>query len=497
MAVVKQNTYAPGTNNDVTNVCQNVDLNRLGTDHSFITWSGTAFILEQGSIVEANGSLYAITADINLGNTSGYLIFNTTTLTFSISPVTRSGNYDPLKTGYYSAATTRILKWTCTAGGSYGIFQNNIGPNVDPTFGNGLSIGVKNVSIDDGAIAIGNDNSASGASSVAIGDSNSAGADGIAVGNRNLSGTGVTLGRDNVTSIGTKCSASGIANFANGSESSSFGYGNIVEAPGELRASAFGHGNTASNDDASSMGRANIASGESSSAHGRTNTASSLNTSAHGNGNLASNTNASAFGYSNTASNIATAAFGYDNDSTGYPSSAFGVSNLASAQFSSAHGFDNEASAVSASAHGSANVANGTGSSAIGNSNVSSGSDSSAFGSGLTTIGIKESAFGCGGSNIRIFNKLDTENNVFDTLEGLNSATDATIPAIITIATVITTPPKTVNLPVNGYCRRYSSGQWYLCRLDPTLATETIIKTFNNSVATAIGINFVLVDIAR
>lgn len=117
MAIVKKNTYVPGVNNDVTNVCANVDYNRLGTDLTRIEWSGSAFLVKVGSLIECNGSLYAVEgADISLAAADGALYFDSSTVAFSIS--SGAAAYDATKAGNYSTATKRLLKWSMLTDGT-------------------------------------------------------------------------------------------------------------------------------------------------------------------------------------------------------------------------------------------------------------------------------------------------------------------------------------------------------------------------------------------
>ena len=67
MAIVKRNTYVPGTNNDITNAVENIDLNRLATDLVQVVWSGSSYLVKVGSLIECNGSLYAVEgSDVSL-----------------------------------------------------------------------------------------------------------------------------------------------------------------------------------------------------------------------------------------------------------------------------------------------------------------------------------------------------------------------------------------------------------------------------------------------
>jgi hypothetical protein len=130
MAIVKKNTYVPGSNNDLTNVALNIDLQRLGTDLTHVVYSGGNFLIKVGSLVECNGSLYAVEgADISIAPASGVLIFDSSTLLFSISASAFA--YDATKSGEYitGSPTKRVCKWVLGASGSVNIRDyNNANP---------------------------------------------------------------------------------------------------------------------------------------------------------------------------------------------------------------------------------------------------------------------------------------------------------------------------------------------------------------------------------
>lgn len=112
MAIVQKNLYTPGQN--LNNQAENIDLNRVADDKSFITvnfgTSPATVTIKAGSLIEVNGNQYAIeTADevFQMSNAShNYITFNGTTFASAAS----IGTFDSLKAGYYTG-TARTLKW--------------------------------------------------------------------------------------------------------------------------------------------------------------------------------------------------------------------------------------------------------------------------------------------------------------------------------------------------------------------------------------------------
>lgn len=114
MGITQKNSY--GENSDLSNLSENVDLNRLNDDKSFLTVSfagspATATI-KVGSVIEVNGNVYAIdTADethLFTSATDNYLGFNGT----SFSNHAGRGTWDTAKQGYYqTGGLIRTLKW--------------------------------------------------------------------------------------------------------------------------------------------------------------------------------------------------------------------------------------------------------------------------------------------------------------------------------------------------------------------------------------------------
>lgn len=133
MAVVKKNTYEAGVNNDVTNVVQNVDLNRLGIDNTKL--DGSPLEVQIGSIIECNGSLYAVEGAVesitNIGTAfPSYIYFDSSTESFIAS--TEVPLYNSSKNGYYSptVSTRRATKWYNITGNS-AVIRGEIALGID------------------------------------------------------------------------------------------------------------------------------------------------------------------------------------------------------------------------------------------------------------------------------------------------------------------------------------------------------------------------------
>lgn len=112
MPMIQKNLYTPGQN--LNNQAENIDLNRVADDKSFITvnfgTSPATVTIKVGSLIEVNGNQYAAeTSDIvfQMSNAShNYITYNGTTYASSAS----IGTFDSLKAGYYTG-TARTLKW--------------------------------------------------------------------------------------------------------------------------------------------------------------------------------------------------------------------------------------------------------------------------------------------------------------------------------------------------------------------------------------------------
>jgi len=503
MSVVKVNTYEIGVNNDLTNVVQNVDANRLGTDLSHIVWSGSAFVVKTGSIVEANGSLYVVQADIGIGNSTGFLTFNSATLAFSIVDTSRTGKYDAGKSGYYNSATVRILKWRTTAGGSHGIFNNNIGQNPDPTSNRGLAIGQVNTAIGDDAQAVGARNTANGAGSITYGNDNISEAGGTSLGDDNRTSNGVSVGAGNKTQLGTGPNAGvGIDNIVSGLLSSSSGIANKCgqQSPfsSASRAAAHGYNNLAFSDNSSAFGVENQATADSASAHGLLNVASGLGSVASGGSNVASGLNSTAMGQENTASATDSTSMGANCISSGLSSASLGNGCKATAQDSFSSGIDSEANGMDSAGVGIRSKANGLRSGAFGVDLMVRTEESTALGYGLEVDSYRETAIGTPNSNIRIFNKGASNGSVYDQLEDLGLSVGGSVPCIVHQSKNLGSGLGAVNFTAHGFVIKQTTTTYNVYRVDSAGDTPAItsIKTIERNLV-ALGIHFILVDIAR
>lgn len=114
MPATKKNTYEIGVNNDISNVANNVDYNRLGTDQVIIEISGPNLLIKNGSLIEANGSLWAVdSGDLSIPLADGYLVFDDSTGDFSIIN-SEVAVLDPERAGFYRPSpndTQRVARW--------------------------------------------------------------------------------------------------------------------------------------------------------------------------------------------------------------------------------------------------------------------------------------------------------------------------------------------------------------------------------------------------
>jgi hypothetical protein len=112
MAITQLNSYLPGQN--LTNLAENVDYNRVGDDKTDITINHTTnpwtFTIKVGSLIEKDGNIYTVdTSDYTLqatDNTHNYIVFTGSAFASSAN----RGTYDPAKGGFYDSGN-RVLKY--------------------------------------------------------------------------------------------------------------------------------------------------------------------------------------------------------------------------------------------------------------------------------------------------------------------------------------------------------------------------------------------------
>jgi len=117
LGIIQKNLYLPGQN--LTNLAQNVDYNRLGLDRCNITVdfnvSPANVTIKQGSLIEVNGNLYAIEAAdyvFAMANaTHNYITFTDNPLP-AFSSAASIGTYNNAKLGLYDGTNLiRTLRW--------------------------------------------------------------------------------------------------------------------------------------------------------------------------------------------------------------------------------------------------------------------------------------------------------------------------------------------------------------------------------------------------
>src|SRR6056297_2344578 len=117
MAVNKTNDYNIATNADLGNVLNNVDLNRIGADLTYLELDGSTVKVSVGSLIESQGSLYKVdtAAETPTGSaTAGaYLFFDDSVPGFVWSST--AGTYDPARGGIYDVSDRRQCKWILTS----------------------------------------------------------------------------------------------------------------------------------------------------------------------------------------------------------------------------------------------------------------------------------------------------------------------------------------------------------------------------------------------
>lgn len=112
MAITQLNSYLPSQN--LTNLAENVDYNRVGDDKTDITVNHTTspwtFTIKVGSLIEKDGNIYTVdTADYTLqatDNAHNYIVFTGSAFASSAN----RGTYDPAKGGFYDSGN-RVLKY--------------------------------------------------------------------------------------------------------------------------------------------------------------------------------------------------------------------------------------------------------------------------------------------------------------------------------------------------------------------------------------------------
>ena len=230
------------------------------------------------------------------------------------------------------------------------------------------------------AIALGNNNKATGNSSTAIGNNNKA-----------TEQISTTLGCNN-DAAGQRSTAIGDGNNSTGKYSTTLGYSN--DATGQ-RSTAIGYNNAATNANSTALGAENSVTGEDSVALGRGNEAIGYISTTLGYYNTATEEQSTALGAKNTASEYRCTALGNNNTATGYQSTALGSGNFASSA-SIALGLYNTANGGQSAALGVYNVATGLSSTALGNYSRAYAYQSTALGSYNDVYGDYSIATGTG-----------------------------------------------------------------------------------------------------
>ena len=271
------------------------------------------------------------------------------------------------------------------AGSSYGAGNEfaavALGNNNRATGGYASSIGVGNLASGISTVALGTANTATGNTAIVVGrQSRALGDFSLALGNT------AHADATNAIALGNAASATGLRSVAigggtgaaihdataaqaGGADSVALGTGAVTTAAAN-NSLAIGANAQASGLQSNAIGYLSAASGPQSSAIGFSNGATGLYASALGTINAATANFSYALGGSNTASNVGASAVGYANNATGNLSSAIGAGNLASGQLSGAFGYGNEVDGASSAALGNASAVFGARSFSVGTSNI-------------------------------------------------------------------------------------------------------------------------------
>lgn len=80
MGITKLNEYAPGVNNNLTNLVQNVGYNRLTKDKVICEISGSDLLIKVGSLIESNGAIWEVeNSDLSVTLEDGVVYFDDST----------------------------------------------------------------------------------------------------------------------------------------------------------------------------------------------------------------------------------------------------------------------------------------------------------------------------------------------------------------------------------------------------------------------------------
>lgn len=135
MGVTKKNTYVIGSNNDLTNGLENIDINRIGADLTELEDDGGTLKVSVGCLIESQGSIYVVdtTAETPTGGppaAGDFLYFDDTVPGFLWSAV--EGTFDPTRGGIYNGSNQRQCRIRMTSATEYGrILPTWQGANLD------------------------------------------------------------------------------------------------------------------------------------------------------------------------------------------------------------------------------------------------------------------------------------------------------------------------------------------------------------------------------
>lgn len=129
--ITKLNNYIPGQ--DVPDITDNIDIDRLGIDKTMITVnygvSPAQVTILKGALIEANGDTYLETTDntFAMANAShNYLTFNGT----SYSSAASIGTFDITKQGYYSGSARTLKYYIDQANSTHNILIDILYPDL-------------------------------------------------------------------------------------------------------------------------------------------------------------------------------------------------------------------------------------------------------------------------------------------------------------------------------------------------------------------------------
>lgn len=248
----------------------------------------------------------------------------------------------------------------------------------------------------------------------------------------------IALG-DNNKATGSYSTSLGNSNTANGYCSTTLGYNNEAKLQ---HSSALGSGNQVTQPESTALGYNNKATGYSSTAVGRNNKATGDYSTALGSGNESSGYYSTTLGYKNSVPGYFSTALGYSNEAGSSQATALGCNNKATGIYSTALGYNNRAFGGQSIALGYSNTAAGSNSITVGADIYVSGYNSICVGRGTYSdannsmaLGVSAAARANSSTALGISARSDKEGSLVISAANIGNGTSVSLELVAGMAT--------------------------------------------------------------